>query len=81
MFMAQYLLLKIREKKKTQSTSYLYKQWLCNENVLKFINVTLNSIQHKVKSVAKQKTSFPKESIENADFYKLVLNKIMITHE
>ena len=28
-----------------------------------------------------QKTSFPKESVENADFYKPVLNKIMTTHK
>ena len=28
-----------------------------------------------------QKTSFPKESVENADLYKPILNKIMTTHE
>ena len=28
-----------------------------------------------------QKTSFPKESVQNADFYKPVLNKIMTTHK
>ena len=28
-----------------------------------------------------KKTSFPKESVENADLYKTVLNKIMTTHE
>ena len=27
------------------------------------------------------KTSFPKNSVANTDFYKPVLNKIMITHE
>ena len=33
------------------------------------------------KSPERQKTSFPKESVENPDWYKLVLNKIMTTHE
>ena len=28
-----------------------------------------------------KKTSFPKESIENTDFYKPALNKIMTTHK
>ena len=28
-----------------------------------------------------KKTSFSKELVENADFYKPVLNKIMTTHE
>ena len=33
-------------------------------------------------SSRKQKTtSFPKESVENADFHKLALNKIMTTRE
>ena len=27
------------------------------------------------------KTSFPKETVENADYYKPVLNKVMSTHE
>ena len=29
----------------------------------------------------KKKTSFPKESVENSDLYKSILNKIMTTHE
>ena len=33
------------------------------------------------KSGEKQKTSFPKESVRNADLYSPVLNKIMTTHE
>ena len=28
-----------------------------------------------------QTTSFPKESVENADLYKPVLNKVITTHE
>ena len=31
------------------------------------------------KCAERQKTSFPKESVENADLYKSVLNKIIIT--
>ena len=46
------------------------------------MKVTLNSIQHNAKSVEKQKkTSFPKESVENAELYKPVLDKVMTTHE
>ena len=33
------------------------------------------------KSAGRQKTSFPKEKVENADLYKPVLNKIMATEE
>ena len=28
-----------------------------------------------------KKTSFPKESVENADLYKPILNKLMTAHE
>ena len=43
---------------------------------MKFIRVTSTSIRQNAKSA---ETSFLKESIENADFYKPVLNKIRIT--
>ena len=33
------------------------------------------------KNFDKQKTSFPKEQVKNADFNKPVLSKIMTTHE
>ena len=33
------------------------------------------------KGAKKLKTSFAKESVENADLYKPVLNKVMTTHE
>ena len=33
------------------------------------------------KSAERQKTSFPKEQVENADQYKPVLNKTMTTYE
>ena len=45
---------------------------------------TLRQIRHRQKTQKAhkdKKTSFPKESVENADFYKSVLNKIMIAHE
>ena len=44
----------------------------------------LNSTQKRqknTKSAGKQKTSFSKEKVENADLYKPVLNKIMATEE
>ena len=34
-----------------------------------------------LKSAERQKTSFPKEYVENADLHKPVLNKIMTTHK
>ena len=46
------------------------------------MEITSNSTQNKQKTqkdAGSQKTSFPKESIENAVFYKPVLNKIMTT--
>ena len=33
------------------------------------------------KSTDRQKITFPKELVENADFFKHVLNKIMTRHE
>ena len=41
----------------------------------------LHGIRHNAKSAERQKTSFPKESVENVDLYKPVLNKIMTTHD
>ena len=46
-----------------------------------FMKVTANSIKHNAKSAERQKTSFPKESVENADLHKLVLNKILTTYK
>ena len=54
---------------------------ICNANVIKFRKATSNSIRHYSKSAERQKTSFPKESVENADLYKPVFNKIMTIHE
>ena len=48
-------------------------------NVIKFMKITSNL--HNTKSVEPPKTSFPKKSVENADLYKPVLNKIMTTHK
>ena len=45
------------------------------------MKVTSNLIRHNAKSAERQKTSFPKESVENADLYKPVLNKIVTTHK
>ena len=35
----------------------------------------------KIEQAERQKTSFPKECVENAELYKPVINKIMTTHE
>ena len=43
------------------------------------MKVTLNSSQ--CKKCKNKDTSFPKESVENADIHKLVWNKIMTTHK
>ena len=45
------------------------------------MKVTLNSIQHNTKSIEKQRTSSPKELVENADLYKAILIKIMTTRK
>ena len=45
------------------------------------MKVTLDSIQHNTESIEKQRTSFPKELVENADLYKAILIKIMTTCE
>ena len=45
------------------------------------MKVISNSIQRNAKSIKRQKISFTKESVENADLYKPVLNKIMTTYE
>ena len=42
--------------------------------------IEFNSKQRKKRRKTK-KTSFPKESVENADLCKLVLNKIITSHE
>ena len=48
------------------------------------MRLTLTSTQNKQKirnAHKEKKTSFSNESVENADFYKLVLIKIMTTRE
>ena len=40
---------------------------------------TFDSKQKNTESTERQKTSFPKETVENADLHKPVLNKIMTT--
>ena len=48
----------------------------------KLIKIRSNSEQAKNTKIAKrQKTSFPKEQVENKDLYKPLLNKIMATQE
>ena len=43
------------------------------------MKATSNLTQYK--KPRKAKTRFPKESVENADLYKPVMNKIMTAHE
>ena len=48
----------------------------------KFVKSASNSEQTvSTKSAERQKTSFPKEWVENTDLYKPVLNKIMTTQD
>ena len=42
------------------------------------MKVTSNSIRH---NAERQKTSFPKELVKNADLHKPVLSQIMTIHE
>ena len=51
---------------------------------MKMTMITSNSTQNRQKTQKAQKDqkiSFPKEQVENADFYKPELNKIIITHK
>ena len=52
--------------------------------MLKSLKLTLNLTQTRQKTQKARKdkiTSFPKELLENADFYKSIMNKIMTTLE
>ena len=64
-----------------KNTEYLNNNYA---NVIKFIKIISNSTynRQKTQKIRKtKKTSFPKESVENADLYKPVLNKIMTAHK
>ena len=45
------------------------------------LEMTSNSKHRTDKNHKKHETRFPKEYVENTDFYKPLLNKIMITRE
>ena len=71
----------MRAKHRVPDTYYINND--CT-NDRKYMKITLNSTQKRqknTKSAGRQKTSFPKEKVENADLYKPVLNKIMSTEE
>ena len=53
---------------------------ICYEVYEDYIELDTEQAEN-TKSPERQKTSFPKESVENADLYKPVSNKIMTTHE
>ena len=61
--MMQYLFLEIRVTKTVSARHLLYKQWLCK--CYKVYEGTSNLTQGR--KCKKTKTSFPKESVENAD--------------
>ena len=64
---------------KTRDTYYINNSYT---NVQKFMKSTLNSEQTVItKSIERQKTSFPKEHLENTDLHKPLLNKIMTTQD
>ena len=72
----------VSANKNTAPDTYYVEQWLYS--VKKCIKLSSNSTQNRqknTKSSERQKTSFPKESVKNKDFYKLVLDKVMTTHE
>ena len=77
MLMKRYLFLEIREKRnRVPDTCYINND---RANVITFMYVSSN--WHDAKNAEIQTTSFSKESVENADLYKPVLNKIMTTYE
>ena len=70
----------MRAKTKTPDTYHINIDYV---NVIRFGKITSNSTQQaeNTSSAERQKTNFPKESVENADdLYDPVLNKIMTTH-
>ena len=77
-----YKLFPIHESKtRVLDTYYINKD---SANVIKFMKIKSNSTHNRQKtrkSTDRQKITFPKELIENADFFKHVLNKIMTRHE
>ena len=48
---------------------------------MKLTSKSTQNRQKTQKAEKVKKTSFPKEPVENADFYKPVLKKVMNTHE
>ena len=74
-----YKLFLINENKNTE---YLNSDYA---NVIKFMKIISNSTHNKQKTQKRaerqKRTSFPKESVENADLYKPILNKIMAAHK
>ena len=64
---------------KTPDTYYINSSYT---NVQKFMKSTSNSEQTVItKSTERQKSSFPKEQLENTDLHKPLLNKIMTTQD
>ena len=59
----------------------IFKTWVCISFCVKLLK-RMNKLGSKKRTnVERQKLSFPEESVENADFYKPVLNQIVATHE
>ena len=58
------------------------KHWLCKYYKVyeDFIEFDTEQVEN-TKSAERQKTGFPKESVENADLHKPALKKIMTTYE
>ena len=83
-FMTQYLFLqndpdKWEQKHRAPDT---YHKNIDYANVMKFMKINIEFDTEQVentKSAWRQKTSFPKESVENEDLYIPVLNKVMTT--
>ena len=48
---------------------------------MKIASNSTHNRQKTQKNTERQKTTFPKESVENADFFKHILNKIMTRHK
>ena len=61
---------------------WAYEQWLvkCYEVYEGYINFNTEQVEN-TKRADRQKTSFPKAYVENADLHKFVFNKIMTIHE
>ena len=70
------------EQKHREPKTYIINDYAMLKRFKSLYRILHRTSKKKHKKLRKtKKTSFPRELVENADFYKPVLNKIMTSHE